>query len=725
MSNKIITLLYNFILSRSPGVYLHTSEELRADCILTDLSQKLGYKPMEWNLAYGWVDFKNKSVAVTNAPEVVLLSSGLATLLDDELNNRLIIIKQADLALAGNQSDANSIAVARLHQLLNRIQRHQLNASVILVADTISIPSLIEGQLKLVELPVPHEQERNFIIKNVCQAKKLSVENKIVTHLVTACAGLSEQDIQQVLLMAISDENTLTDKTFDLILKEKRQIIAKSGVLEMIELDVNFGNIGGLTNIKNWLSRRAEIFERLPAAEKFGIQAPKGVLIAGMPGCGKSLTAKAAAELFQLPLLRLDIGSLLGKYVGDSESNMRRALKMAESISPCVLWIDELEKAFVGASGNNSSEVTARLLGYFLTWMQEKTSAVFVVATANNISVLPPELLRKGRFDEVFYVGFPNAIERQDIFKIHLKKATDRVEQFDLSELVHESRDYSGSDIQNVINEALEVAFVERKKCIEQSHLINAIKNTVPLRETIKDQIGKYEELFDKLKLKPASEEQGLSVSKMLEMAKNPNVVQREKVASDENCPEDIMDSLSADNNEVSVRLAVVKNENCPERIITSFINMKAGNTNFDQEIFDLAILHRNAPADLLARLIKENKLEDLLKDKLFTILVSLEQNTSINSNCKINFASTSNLTTEVQLKLINDELYEVRQSLAGNLNICEEVQRKLALDKNKRVRVRLAGNPKTITDVTEILLKDKDEEVVKKMNYFMKRRNK
>ena len=207
----------------------------------------------------------------------------------------------------------------------------------------------------------------------------------------------------------------------ELAVEEKRQIVKKSGILEMVSAAEGIDDIGGLEELKTWLKRKAAILADLTRAKDFGVDTPKGVMIVGMPGCGKSLTAKAASTLFGLPLLRLDVGSLMGKYVGESESNMRRALQLADAVSPCVLWVDEVEKAFAGIGGAGA-ETTSRLFGHFLTWMQEKTKPVFVVATANAIANLPPELLRKGRFDEIFYVDFPSKAERAEILHVHLRK---------------------------------------------------------------------------------------------------------------------------------------------------------------------------------------------------------------------------------------------------------------------------------------------------------------
>jgi SpoVK/Ycf46/Vps4 family AAA+-type ATPase len=219
----------------------------------------------------------------------------------------------------------------------------------------------------------------------------------------------------------VAEDGELNKKALKLIFDQKQQMIMKAGVLEMVKPADSIEDIGGLENLIEWLKYKEKVFKNIKKAEEFGVALPKGVLIAGLPGCGKSLTAKAAGNLFNVPLLRLDMGRLMGRYVGESEENMRKAIRLADAISPCVLWVDELEKAFAGIGGGGS-EVTTRLFGTFLTWMQEKTSPVFVLATANKINDLPPELLRKGRFDEIFYVDFPNDEERKKIFEIHIGK---------------------------------------------------------------------------------------------------------------------------------------------------------------------------------------------------------------------------------------------------------------------------------------------------------------
>ena len=275
----------------------------------------------------------------------------------------------------------------------------------------------------------------------------------------------------------------------------------------MIPLKETVDDIGGLEILKEWFVRKAKVYKNMDKAKKYGVDMPKGVLIAGVPGCGKSLNAKAAANLFEVPLLRLDMGRLMGKYVGESEGNLRNAIALAEAISPCVLWIDELEKAFAGIGGSGGgAEVTTRLFGNFLTWMQEKESPTFVVATANDITKLPPELLRKGRFDEIFYVGLPNAIEREKIFQIHIQKRRSQdLKNINIKELVAKTEGFSGADIEGVIKDAVESAFADDKIAIQTQDILDAIRNTHSLSEIMKDALEKMTEEYKKRKFKSAS----------------------------------------------------------------------------------------------------------------------------------------------------------------------------------------------------------------------------
>lgn len=692
-----------------PGLFIHSGEEARIDAMLADVAAQLHLSPKEWNLGYGWVDFHNKQPRGSQGPDTDLATS-LPALLDDDLDGKLFVIKDARSAL-----EHQPLAVARLKQLLNRIQRHHRGAAaVVLVSETLHIPPQIEAQITLLPLPLPRGEEIVEQIGRVCRECDLLVPESLQQRLQAACSGLSQEEIRSALAMVRLQHEQINDAALALIQREKEQIIAKSGVLEMLRVNASAADIGGLENLKQWLERRAQIFRRLGEAREARVQAPKGVLIAGMPGCGKSLTAKAAAGLFQLPLLRLDIGSLLGKYVGESEHNMRRALTMAESVSPCILWIDELEKAFVGMTSGSGSEVSSRLFGYFLTWMQEKTGAVFVIATANNVAALPPELLRKGRFDEVFYVGFPNAIERGAILDIQLRGETLELDDEQRRQLVSQCRDYAGADIQNAINEARESAFLaNRALCF--GDIEAAIEMTVPLRETLREQVAEYEEIFEKLKLKPASNCDGLSVAQMIQMAESANALRREEVARNEDCPDDLLEKLAKDPVE-EIRAAVYSNPNCPERVLTLRINIDEDHADFDRDLLLLACIHPHAPQDLLASefdrlgLKTEHRRQLAMKSSHAPLLRMLWADKDAAVRCAV--AQSRHLDNDGQRQLSKDADDSVRLALAGNPGLTGEIQSLLSRDRSDEVRAMLAQLPNLDEMVQLKLARDEDPDV-------------
>lgn len=703
--------LEEHFLAGAPAIYIQSAEEARVDQLLVRLQEKLGLKRIhEWNLGHGWVDFSNKRPLGNPESGKTELEHALLALLDADLEQALIVIKGARLAL-----EHNALAIARLKQLLNLIERHHSGeCSVILVSEAVCIPAPIEAQVTLLSLPLPDRKEIKAMLVQAESNGQLTVPDNLNDLAISGLSGLTASEIGQLLRMVGRQTATLDEKALQTILHEKEQIIAKSGVLEMVGVDVKLSDIGGLENLKHWLEQRSSIIRRLDEATKQGVKAPKGVLIAGMPGCGKSLTAKVAASLFQLPLLRLDIGSLLGKYVGESEHNMRRALSMAETVSPCILWVDELEKAFVGMGGGNASEVTARLLGYFLTWMQEKTGAVFVIATANDISALPPELLRKGRFDEIFYVGFPNAVERESILKIHLGKSRQTVADLKISTLVKLCRDYCGADIENAVNEALANAFISGS-ALTQKLLEDAIQSTIPLRETLRDQVGKYEELFEKLKLRPASEYQGLSVAQMIKMAADPNHVKREEVASNPDCPDDQLEKLAMDSQRTVIK-AVYENPRCPERLLSIRINIPQDSPQYDLELLELACLNDNAPEDLLIRKINDSTLAKELRAKLASRAkgANLQQRLAADRDALVcqGLAGNTALPEQVMEKFVLDGDADVRSAVASNSALPESLQFKLAVDDNISVVAALVSNPSLAVSVKLQLLEKGASEI-------------
>jgi ATP-dependent 26S proteasome regulatory subunit len=715
MMENLTQQLATLVRAGWPGILVQSAEEGRVDRLLQQVADGSGMTLLEWNLGYGWVRFNNKQ-PLGAAGSDTRLASCLPAMQDEDLDGKLLVIKGAALAL-----DNDVLAVARLRQLLNRVERHHRGrCTVVLLAERITLAAEIEPLVAVMALALPGRAEIEAILAAFCGERGLEVDAGQSTPAVSACSGLSELELHTVLATVTVGRTGIDATAVEAIVRAKEQVIAKSGVLEMVPVHHRIDDIGGLADLKDWMRRRAGILGRLDEAMQFGVKAPKGVLIAGMPGCGKSLTAKVAASLFRQPLLRLDIGSLLGKYVGESEHNMRRALQMAESVSPCVLWVDELEKAFVGL-GSGGSEVSTRLLGYFLTWMQEKSSAVFVIATANDVSALPPELLRKGRFDEIFYVGFPNTVERTQILHIHLRKAGQDAAQFDLAKLAERCRDYAGADIESAINEALENAFLDGTP-LTQALLLTAIEGTVPLRETLRDKVGQYEELFEKLKLKPASGSAGMSVARMIRQAEDPNQVKREEVATHPDCPDNLLEKLVKDS-ELAVRTAAYRNPRCPEYLLSMRINIGKEDRAFDEKLRELACTHPNAPVDLLIRMINEDRFPEKLCN---AIARSTNEPGRIWQECLqwqsadpaigdrsawSAFAANPALPIELQRCLLKS-VPEVRQQLSCNSSLFQGVREALLLDEDRSVRVHMAAFRCNLDEVQLALASDEDADV-------------
>jgi SpoVK/Ycf46/Vps4 family AAA+-type ATPase len=382
-----------------------------------------------------------------------------------------------------------------------------VECSIILMSPILEIPPELEKYITILEMDILTFEDIRTRINKFVEEYELYVSPTLIDELAMALKGLTEFEIMNILALAYGNDGEITKSDISLVFKQKQQMIKKSGILEMIPIKESMNDVGGLENLKNWLKKKSRVIKDINKATAFGVDIPKGVLIAGVPGCGKSLNAKAAAKLFELPLLRLDLGRIMGKYVGESEANMRKAIALAEAISPCVLWLDELEKAFAGIGGDGGgAEVTTRLLGTFLTWMQEKTAPVFVVATANNVMKLPSELLRKGRFDDIFFVGLPNDTERRKIFEIHIgKRRKQDLGKIEIEKLVEKTKGYSGADIEGVVCEAIEDAFTTSKPELTTEIILNAIKHTHSLSEIMKEPLETMSKEYEKHKFKNAS----------------------------------------------------------------------------------------------------------------------------------------------------------------------------------------------------------------------------
>lgn len=380
----------------------------------------------------------------------------------------------------------------------NKGNFHKLTTLIIVSPEAVSmLPSQLEKIVTIVDLPAPTQDEIMAEVNSLPVSYEYSTEQQILgirTEMCRTLQGLQLYEVYQILKSSIiRTGGRLSKTTIKLALEEKKQIVKKSGIVEVVDANVQFSEVGGLDVIKEQLEEKKEIFKNLSLATDCNLPLPKGILIIGMPGCGKSMIAKSVANLFDMSLLRLDINRLMGQYVGQSEANLRKALETAEAAHPCVLWIDEIEKAFAGSNGSGDSNdmLVMRLMGHFLTWMQERKTPVYIVATAND--VMRPEFMRKGRFDEVYFVDFPNATERKDIFekKInHYKKNKSGI--FDFSELKSYDKiveemvgttkyGFSGAEIESLVNVVMNKKFIEYIK--EKSKIDVKDTSSIPARK--------------------------------------------------------------------------------------------------------------------------------------------------------------------------------------------------------------------------------------------------
>jgi len=349
-----------------------------------------------------------------------------------------------------------------------------------------SLPPELAKEVPTLELPLPDVKELEVVAREVAGAHGLPLES--APELIDAARGLTVMEARLAFAQAALRLGRLGAAAVPLVAREKERVIRQSRVLEYFEPDAGLQDVGGLDQLKQWLDRRGKAFTA--GARRYGLEPPKGVLLLGVQGCGKSLVAKAIASAWQFPLLRFDLGKVFGGVVGESESNIRSALQVARALAPCVLWIDEIEKgvAGMGSSDRSDAGTTARVVGTLLTWMQEKKEPVFVVATANRIDMLPPELLRKGRFDEIFFVDLPTQRARVEILDIHLKKKQLRPGDFELDKLAAVSAGYSGAELEEAIREGMFEAFADGKS-LTTEHVQAALRATFPLSQTMRETI--------------------------------------------------------------------------------------------------------------------------------------------------------------------------------------------------------------------------------------------
>lgn len=464
---KFVDELQNYLKARYPLILIKSTEEDRLTMDLKLVAQTLGHDLITWSIASGLKsDNKQFDIGTVEPKKAIDTCEGIAK------TDKPTIFVFYDIVPVISSSQTGAIYQRRLKEFALNIRTHGYRCNCILVSSKSEIDGSINSEITVLDYPLPNRQEvSEQVSKFINQYKEMKgvfvdTSAETLSALTNASLGLTYAEIENCLARALVEDHKLDIDDIKSIVNEKKQIIRKSGILEYVENKLSLEDVGGLTVLKRWLELRGKTFSE--DAKAFGLNPPKGVLLVGIPGCGKSLTAKCIASAWSMPLLKLDMGKIFGKYVGDSEANIRQALKTAEAIAPSVLWIDEIEKGLSG--GGSDGGTSSRVFGNILTWMQDKTSPVFTFATANNIRNLPPELLRKGRFDEIFFVDLPDFEERKKILEIHIGKSGRDLKNFDLDKLAKMSGEdnyganvrLAGAEIEAWVKDALMEAYARK-----------------------------------------------------------------------------------------------------------------------------------------------------------------------------------------------------------------------------------------------------------------------
>jgi AAA+ superfamily predicted ATPase len=486
---KFVEELDVLVRARYPLVYLVTSEEQRLEAILVQLAETHGKALVGWSVTSGLRRLGGGRGAAPpeDAREPLAALAAIAKLPEPSL----VVLKDFHPYLA------DPAVVRALRELAHALK--STYTTVVLLSPTLVIPPELEKEVSVLDVPLPTYRDLLQLLKEIVgvlregRRAKVELSKDDADQLIRAALGLTLSEAENAFAKAIAHDGRLSKDDVARVLDEKRQVIRKSGLLEYYPRDEQLRNVGGLDLLKRWLARRGAAFS--DAARRFGLPEPKGLLLLGVQGCGKSLTAKAIAAQWSLPLLRLDLGRIFSGLVGSSEENLRRAIGVAESVAPVVLWIDEIEKGLAGihASGVSDGGVTARVAGTLLTWLQEKSGPVFVVATANRIEQLPPELLRKGRFDDIFFIDLPSRAERREIFEIHVRRRGRDPSAHDLDLLAARSAGFSGAEIEQAVVSALYDAFAEGTE-LAPAHLERAVAEALPLSTTMREEIARVRE---------------------------------------------------------------------------------------------------------------------------------------------------------------------------------------------------------------------------------------
>jgi hypothetical protein len=483
--------------ARYPLLYIPTLEEERVEAAIMESARREGERAIyTWDFVDGYQGNPNDVGVARRNPLQAL-----------EHVEKLPVTAPAVFILRDFHRFLEDVSISRKLRNLARSLKSQPK-NLVLLAPDVSIPDDLSEVLTVLDFPLPKATDIQIELERLLGNLGQLLDERILDELVRSCQGLSMERIRRVLARGVATHGTLRVDDVELILEEKRQTIRQTQILDFYAAQEDITDIGGLDNLKEWLFRRGGAFSE--KARQYGLPYPRGLLLVGIQGTGKSLSAKAIAHHWHLPLLRLDVGRLFGGLVGESELRTRQMIQVAEALAPCVLWIDEIDKAFAGADGRGDSGTTSRVFGTFITWLAEKTSPVFVVATANNVQALPPEMLRKGRFDEIFFVGLPSQEERREIFIVHLTRLRPHnLKSYDLDRLAYETPDFSGAEIEQILIEAMHLGFSQNRD-FTTDDILEAASQMIPLARTAQDQIHLLQDWAATGKVRLASRSLGL-----------------------------------------------------------------------------------------------------------------------------------------------------------------------------------------------------------------------
>ena len=477
---KFTNELTLFLKARYPIIYINTFEEDRVEYIIRkSVKTNLNRTIYSWDFIDGYTNNPNNQGFAKKNPLQAL-----------ELVERLNIETPALILLKDFNRFLTDLSISRKLRNISRILKLQPK-TIIIIGSDLTIPKELQDLITVLQFQLPLKDEINHELERLIHSLNLEVETELFETLSRTCQGLSLERIRRVLAKIIATYKTIDQNSVTVLLSEKKQIISQTEILEYCSVNEKIINLGGLNNLKEWLKKRKTAFSL--NALNYGLPTPRGLLLVGIQGTGKSLTAKAIANDWQLPLLKLDVGKLFGGIVGESEARLRQMIEVAETISPCILWIDEIDKAFSNTESKSDSGTSNRVLATFISWLSEKTKPVFVISTANNIDLLPLEIIRKGRFDEIFFLDLPKKHEREEIFKIHLQEfRPNSWENFNYSKLAYLSESFSGAEIRQSIIEGMYQAFYENREFTTEDICL-ALTELIPLANFESNQMMKLQ----------------------------------------------------------------------------------------------------------------------------------------------------------------------------------------------------------------------------------------